>query len=375
MKPSPTLPTNLPTTQELSSDVLSLADGRKIDPSLPTPPAIGHNQPAFDDVVAENLRRGLYLTQRDVLINSLRDARLSHRHRLALASIIEHTNSRDGMAYPGRRALAQGTVWYDHDWNERHYTEPGIAKTISELIDFGYLVFSKRAPEGGKRALAHYTIVKRTTEELQAEISSAIERIRREARSDAADVTLVGNVTHGGNVTPGGKYRKADVTPAVSADVTPVVPTVTSIGTRRERDADTSDSPLPVMQPPEDCTPGDAVSHTRPASSGPQADTPHFNGAGFVISEGHRIVIPHEIVERWQADYPHLPKLEVKLKKLGDQILKKGPNHPGWSSAAPWIEDILATDNKRAEQEAKVAEAKLSKANGGLPAARRIFTR
>ena len=73
MKPSPTLPTNLPTTQELWSDVLSLADEEPLL-LLPTPPAIGHNQPAFDDVVAENLRRGLYLTQRDVLINSLRDA-------------------------------------------------------------------------------------------------------------------------------------------------------------------------------------------------------------------------------------------------------------------------------------------------------------
>ena len=133
MKPSPTLPTNLPTTQELWSDVLSLADGRKIVPSLPTPPAIGHNQPAFDDVVAENLRRGLYLTQRDVLINSLRDARLSHRHRLALASIIEHTNSRDGMAYPGRRALAQGTVWYDHDDKAQKKQRSRIAQTMRDL--------------------------------------------------------------------------------------------------------------------------------------------------------------------------------------------------------------------------------------------------
>jgi len=208
-------------------------------------PGIGHNRPSFDDIVAGNLRRGLYLTQRDVLIGCLRDERLSHRHRLVLAKIIEHMNTRDGMAYPGRRALAEATTYYNHEWIERNYTEPGIAKTISELIDFGYLATARRAPEGSKRALAHYTIVKRSTEELQAEITAYIEEIRRQgprlplpdfqkgAGDDlTSDVTPVRNVTPVGNVTS--LCSKADVTPVVSADVTPVVPTVTSRGTRRE---------------------------------------------------------------------------------------------------------------------------------------------
>ncbi len=76
--------------------------------------------------------------------------------------------------------MSLSTSWYDHEWIERHYTEPGISKTISELIDFGYLAIASRAPEGGKRALSHYTVVKCSTEELQAEISACIERIRRQ---------------------------------------------------------------------------------------------------------------------------------------------------------------------------------------------------
>lgn len=143
-------------------------------------------------------------------------------------------NVRDGMAYPGRRALAQSTSYYDHEWIERNYTEAGVSKTISELIDFGYLAVTRRAPEGGKRALSHYGIVRRTNEELQAEISTYIEDIRRngprrvpEFQKNTADLTPVGNVTPEGNVTPVGNVSGSVLTPVVSAVLTPVVPTVT----------------------------------------------------------------------------------------------------------------------------------------------------
>jgi hypothetical protein len=62
---------------------------------------------AFEAIVTENLQRGLKLTQRDVLINCIRDVRLKQRHRLVRAAVIEHMNAKSGIAFPGRRAQAE----------------------------------------------------------------------------------------------------------------------------------------------------------------------------------------------------------------------------------------------------------------------------
>jgi hypothetical protein len=206
------------------------------------------NAHTFDAIVRENLGRGLLLTQRDVLINATRDPRLARRHRLALASLIEHTNTNSGTAYPGWRALADATSWYDHEWVVRHYTQDGIGKTISELVEFGYLAAIRRAPVGGGRALSHYTIVKPSSEELRAQISHYILKIRQQQYSTKAqsgfraDPTPVGSVSDptflgsvsGSDPTPPGGVRPADPTP--------VVPT----GTRREgtrREEGVADAP------------------------------------------------------------------------------------------------------------------------------------
>lgn len=243
---------------------------------------IGHNRPSFDAVVEENLRRGLYLTQRDVLANCIRDPRLSDRHRIVLAGVIEYMNARTGVAYPGRRALAESLVWYDHEYNVRRYTEGTVATTISELIAFGYLMVERRAPEGGGRAMAHYTVVKPSVDELQRQISSYIEEIRGRPRAPfalkrQADVNPAVNVSGMADINNGVNVRAADgdhgvdvkagvnvndgvvvnrpdvnggidvnkddvnsgvnvnpglnVNPVIGADVNPVMGTVTSIGT------------------------------------------------------------------------------------------------------------------------------------------------
>lgn len=209
---------------------------------------IGHNGgPSFADVVSHNLETGLYWAQRDCLIRAVRDPGLSHRHRLVIAELIAMSNSTTGVCFPGRRALAEATG----------YTEAGIAKTIYELVDWGYVVSERRAPEPGRRPLAHYSIVRPTTEELQSAIKAHIDAIRSasdmpssvnvirfptlppEVTLPAADVTPVGNDTPGRNVTPTGNVRNPetgktkqnqqsphDVTP--TGNVTPGVPTVTS---------------------------------------------------------------------------------------------------------------------------------------------------
>ncbi len=182
---------------------------------------IGHNGYSFDDVVMENLERGLLLAQRDCAARALQDHRLSQRHRVVLAQLILMTNAESGMAFPGRKYLAERTG----------YSEAGVAKTISELVDMAYVVSTRRAPEPGRRPLAHYAIIKPTIEELQNAIASHIEALRR------PNVTPVGNVTGGGKVTPWRNVTSSDVTSAGNVtsitapvgNVTPVEPTVTSI--------------------------------------------------------------------------------------------------------------------------------------------------
>jgi hypothetical protein len=78
------------------ADELARLKACMANPMTPKPadetPGIGHNgapetedPPSFDDVVAENLRRGLYLSQRDALIRTFYFAN-AHVPRLAMRS-------------------------------------------------------------------------------------------------------------------------------------------------------------------------------------------------------------------------------------------------------------------------------------------------
>lgn len=142
---------------------------------------IGHNQVSFDQIVEENLLRGIYLSQLNALSRCVRDPRMSSRHCQVLATIIERTNSKTGMAYPGRAKLAEDIVYYVNGEPQR-YSEASIAKAIVELIECGYLLVDKRAPEKGGRALSHYTTVAPAVEDLQAEISIWCAKIRGQGR-------------------------------------------------------------------------------------------------------------------------------------------------------------------------------------------------
>ena len=201
---------------------------------------IGHNQPSFEDIVQENLERGILLSIKNTIIAAIDDPRLDRRHLRVLALVIEHMNGTNGMAYPGRKKLASDSGSYGRE----PYTEGTIAVTIAELVQWGYLVSEKRGPQGGGRALSHYTIRKPSTEDLQAEITAwvkmqAIARIdnigREPWKRKAADVKDGLNVKNsevkdGVHVNPSLKVSSA-VNPVVAADVYPVVLTVTSIGT------------------------------------------------------------------------------------------------------------------------------------------------
>lgn len=212
---------------------------------------IGHNGgPTFDEIVQEHIDRGVLITIKEVIIEAVRDTRLERRHLRVLAEIVDTMNTRTAMAYPGRRGLSERTrmsdMKYDPERAVPGYTEGGVAKTISELIAFGYLVQSKRAAEQGGRALSHYTIRKPSVEELQDYITTFIMGQRSKAKADKwapkkPDDTPSGNVTpvvviRTADGTPLGNVVQPDVTPSgnvtpvgnVTSDVTPVAPTVTS---------------------------------------------------------------------------------------------------------------------------------------------------
>lgn len=207
---------------------------------------IGHNGYSFDDVVAENLERGLYWAQRDALIRIIRDPEMGNRHEIVLAEIVAMTNAETGTCYPGRKWLADATG----------YTEGTVATTIKELVASNYLVSTRRAPEGSTRALAHYAVVKPSVEELRAAVDAHIAFIRASnskskepsarwadvktvVHSRRADVNPVVHLSRP-DVNTVVHVNEPDVNPVVhvntsendlcsKADVNPVVPTVTSL--------------------------------------------------------------------------------------------------------------------------------------------------
>jgi len=141
---------------------------------------IGHNKPSFDEVVADSIRRGLLLTIKDAYQALSRDPRAEKRHFRVMAEIIECMNLSDdapaqGLAWPGRKRLVQMTV---DDMRPDGYSEATIAKTIQELIAWGYIVQDRRPPVSGGRPLSHYSIGKPSVEDLQAEISAWVRKQR-----------------------------------------------------------------------------------------------------------------------------------------------------------------------------------------------------
>jgi hypothetical protein len=206
-------------------------------------PPIGHNSRriTLDIAIEENRRRGLLLSQRDVLIKMSRDPRVKMKHMRVVAEVIEHTNGQTGLAYPGRKRLAEVTGYFIMDVLKDEagpYSESTVAKVISDLIMWGYLVSEKRALPGSGRAIAHYAIAIPTIEDLQAEITAYVERIRNRGKvgppniqghlelpppdvppyGNNADVPTVGTVPTGVKVTnsdfpTGGKVVTSDVPP------------------------------------------------------------------------------------------------------------------------------------------------------------------
>jgi hypothetical protein len=178
---------------------------------------IGHNQISVDSAVEENLLKGVYLAQLQCITRAVRDPRLIARHLQVLAHIIERTNIKTGMAYPGRARLAADITYYVNG-EARHYSEATIATTISELIECGYIIADKRAPEGKGRALAHYVTIVPSMEDLQNEIDRWCQIMKGRPRRDFPAPRPFPDVDTGINVSHDKKVPKnrPDVDAAVN---------------------------------------------------------------------------------------------------------------------------------------------------------------
>lgn len=160
---------------------------------------IGHNQPSFDQIAADNVMRGIYMVQLEALIRCVHDPRTTRRHHQVMAQIIQRTNAKTGMAYPGRARLAQDIEYYVNG-EAQHYSPATIAKTISELIDFQYVIQDKRAVDGRGRALSHYATRAPSVEDLQAEIAAWCDLIRGRPKREFPTLRVVADGDAGGNV-------------------------------------------------------------------------------------------------------------------------------------------------------------------------------
>lgn len=207
---------------------------------------IGHNQPSFDQIVEENLLRGLYLSQLNAMTRAVKDPRLSARHAQVLATIIERTNSKTGMSYPGRARLAQDITYYV-EGEPKHYSEASIASAIYDLTECGYIMAAKRAPVGGGRALSHYVTVAPAIDDLQAQITEWCVKVRGQPKRERpahwrTDVDTNINVKNAGeNADVDAAINveatinlKSDVDAAAAADVDTAFTTVTGKRTGKE---------------------------------------------------------------------------------------------------------------------------------------------
>jgi hypothetical protein len=228
------------TSTELARFRLDVGSTRMLEPDDVLAPSAaadaGHNGPppelSFDDVVAQN-RRQLYIAQLRALLSAVKDPRLIDRDVRVFAYLIEHTNNKSGLAYPGRARMAEEIVHYVNGEAQR-YTEQGIANSILNLTNCGYLLSARRAPEGSGRALAHYATTAPTVEQLQAEVTKWCQRVRSQPRR---------RFPKEADVTTGSDVRKADVTSLRGADVTSRCETVT--GTRITGRGKSANAPPP----------------------------------------------------------------------------------------------------------------------------------
>jgi hypothetical protein len=159
--------------------------------------------PSYDDVVQAHHELGTLVAQRDMLLRALADDRLHRVHRSILKSIVVAMG--DGVeGCPSLSWLSSATG----------YGSQVIKNHVGELVRWGFLQTARRAPDGGGRAVAHYTPALQSLEELRAEIRRHIEQLERRPvqRTWGAEVTPGYDLSISKVTSPGLPQSEAKVT-------------------------------------------------------------------------------------------------------------------------------------------------------------------
>lgn len=331
---------------------------------------IGHNSGmSLDAVVEENLRRGLLLTQRDVLMRMSRDPRIKMKHMRIIVEIIERTNAQTGLAFPGRKRIAEDTRYIIPDVLESPdpYSESSVAKIVSDLIKWGYLVSERKAPREGGRAIAHYSIAMPTVEQLQQEITAYVESIRKRGR--VGPPAIQARLPFGDDVPNGGNDRLVKVPPCgndsdvpagrnVSRDVPdgrnirpPDVPPCRNdsdvpAGGNIRPDVPTGDPAVVPTGVPADVPTGDPTVTSKGTSLGTsslspptpsRAEAQASEQRGGLLDLGHGVSFDGETIKH-ACFAIHVPSIEMRL--MGVSVSKERVFATAKASALQWAVEI-----------------------------------
>jgi hypothetical protein len=109
-------------------------------------PAIPSAEPSYDEIVQAHMELGSLIAQRDMLLRAMSDDRLHRVHRLILKYLI--------IAMGDRIESCPSVQWIaDKTGNSLQV----VKNHLGDLVRWGLITSTRRAPSGGGRAVAHYT--------------------------------------------------------------------------------------------------------------------------------------------------------------------------------------------------------------------------
>lgn len=341
---------------------LAASEMKEHTPRYPFP-GIGHNSGPCASVDHGPLWRRI-----SALLLALRDPRLSQRHRIVIAVIVEHMDE-NGEAYPGWAAIARDGSFATHD-GLSNYSEAVILKTISEIKAFGYFDSTRRAPPSGGRALAHYAL--RSPDYLRLQIQRYIDGSRKGgAPADLtswgkvriADVTTSGKVKSTPDVTTIGKVGPPDVTNGVQ----------TVIREERGREGD-----APAGAPPPKMSSAEMASALNPAAAFALRNVSFTPSSKLEIGdelrrELSRTYSESQIERALERTPSQLSSTRDPLKVIAqirrcasyakqDDEKRAGPNFGGGHRTAAQPDPFAGLS---AEQRARVMASRANRSNGG----------
>lgn len=299
---------------------------------------IGHNsrRMTLAEAAEANVQTGVLLLCKEALVTAIQDRRLERGHLRVLAAMASFMNTSRARAWPGRDQIAAMT---------------GVcAKTVSnillELKNFGYLIAEKEpVPEAGDKRLTVYTFGNVDHETIRKAVADLAMNLREQVSPSKSPPAGNAHVpAHGEHPRPRGTKMSP---PAGSS--TQEVP---ARGVKKSPPAGDSNSKKELSE----CEGGNELTPTPPHTQ--------FDDADVIISVEHGKRIRGGVVARWRQRFPHLADLDARVERFCALIEQDGQRHRGWANPEGWMTGLLAQDDQRAANEARVTESRIAATKG-----------